>query len=351
MFKKNGEKIIVRYLSNMASEKEKRIIEEKMKLEPGFAEQVKLMQSSWNVKQKDIKIKDLDLKWIHMRNRIENELREQAYEAELDKKWSKHSLRPAWLSGNRLAPVAAVCLLVLASSLFVAKQFINPASEKINYSTQMETIEVAHGERARVELADGTRIFLDAGSKLIYPAQFLSNRREVTLEGEGFFEVEKDKSRPFIVHARNADIKVLGTKFNVRAWEESESITVAVKEGLVSLAQAEDSTNQDVLISGGKQSRLTDDGKLSEVVPANVDQHTAWMNNEIRMKNVRLKEVLAQLSRWYDFEFHVQDSHLLETPITVHIRKTNIDDVFELIGMITHTKVERDSNIIHMHNE
>lgn len=351
MFEKYDDKSIARYLSDNLSKREKKEIEARIKQDPEFAQFISLMKSTWNAKQKDIKIKDLDLKWIQMRNRVEGELLDKQRESELNRKWGKRYTQPAWFSNIRLVPVVAVCLTVLIGSFYFTKQIIYNNSQQVAVMPEFETIEVAHGERARIELADGTRILLDAGSKLTYPVQFSKKRREVTLEGEGFFEVERDESRPFIVNARHAEIQVLGTKFNVRAWEESELITVAVKEGLVSLAQADDSTRQHVLIGGGKQSQLSEEGKLSEVTSTNVEQHTAWMNNEIRMKNVRLHEVLAQLTRWYDFEFHVQDSHLLETPITVHIRKTNIDDVFELIGMITHTKVERDSNIIHMMNE
>ncbi len=351
MFQKFNDEMIVRYLSNSISEKDKKIIEDHIKNDRDFAEQVAMMRNVWETKPQEIHIQDLDMKWLQMRNRIEGELREEQRDAELNRKWGRRSVGPAWLFGIRLVPVAAIVLLLLAGSFYVVKQM---AKTKITYAdltTQMETIEIAHKERAKIELADGTRIVLDAGSKLTYPAQFSNHQREVTLEGEGFFEVEKDKSRPFVVHAKNAEIKVLGTKFNVRAWKESETITVAVKEGLVSLAQAHDSSDKQVLIGGGKQSQLTKDGKLAEVNRTDIDRHIAWMDNEIRMKNVKLKEVLAQLTRWYDFEFHVQDSHLLETPITVHIRKTNIDDVFELIGMITHTKVERDSNVIHMLSE
>jgi len=108
----------------------------------------------------------------------------------------------------------------------------------------LQKIIVEHGKQAKITQADGTKITLDAGSVFQYPETFDGELREVYLQGEGFFEVAADVQKPFIAHAGNAEIEVLGTQFNIRAWEHNEEIRVVVAEGLVAFRH-EDSMNRE----------------------------------------------------------------------------------------------------------
>ena len=180
-------------------------------------------------------------------------------------------------------------------------------------------------------LSDGTRITLDAGSKLKCPDIF-KDTRDVYLTGEAYFEVAHDQNRPFRVHANHALVQVLGTKFNVRAWNENPAVSVAVVEGKVSLGHVGKTKSNQAIIPKGYYSLLPDQGLPSTPTQVDIKQYLGWMHNEIRFRDVTVRETLAQLERWYNLEFVVNDESILKQRITVHIQQTNIDDLLELIS-------------------
>ena len=192
---------------------------------------------------------------------------------------------------------------------------------------------------------------LDAGSFFSYPQRFEGDAREVFLKGEGYFEVTHKVHRPFIVHADDAIIQVLGTKFNVRAWPQAKKVKVAVAEGKVSLGSEVDSDEGAVVIEKGQLSVLTAKGKPSQPVGVNIDDHLAWMNDEMIFEDAPLHDVLYQLERWYDLQFVLADSSIAAEHINVHIHKKSIDDILELISALTDLRHQREGSIIRLWSE
>jgi len=144
-------------------------------------------------------------------------------------------------------------------------------------------------------LSDGTKVVLNAGSKIRYPNYFTGPNRTVELEGEAYFEVAKDKQRPFLVKAKNASIEVLGTHFNVDTYEQQDKVEVTLLEGSVKITK--EGTNN-ILLPGQKAivSRAID------IIKADTSQAIAWTNNLFNFKGMELKEILTQVSDWYDIE-------------------------------------------------
>ena len=148
-------------------------------------------------------------------------------------------------------------------------------------------------------LSDGTKVWLNADSKIKYPVSFGQDKREVSLRGEGYFEVAKDSSRPFIVSTDKMDVKVLGTTFDVNTYEDEGKSFVVLVEGLVE-------------VSAGKgESRIITPGHMAEVnmydVQAKIqvskcdtEHYVAWKNGNFSFRNASLTEILKRVSRYYD---------------------------------------------------
>ena len=151
------------------------------------------------------------------------------------------------------------------------------------------------------------------------------------LNGEAYFEVTRNEKAPFIVHANDGLIKVLGTKFNIRAWQKSSEVIVAVAEGKVSLQNSTATGKDSVILTKGKMSMLTKDGSLTEPVDVDISQYLSWLNREIYFKNTPFAEVKDQLERWYDTTIELRDSTLLNNRITVFIENKPLEENIKLI--------------------
>lgn len=192
-------------------------------------------------------------------------------------------------------------------------------------------LQTAFGDRIGMVLADGTRLWLNGGSRLKYPACFEKNRREVVLSGEAYFEVAKDTLRPFIVRTAVADIEVLGTSFNVAADEESEWVATLV-EGRV---QVSDGSERGVVLSPGQQARQNRDG-LWEVREVDTRYYTAWKEGLFAFKDCPLREILGRLARHYGVEFVLEDEALGDLTYTTMTEQCgqveNVLRILEYVG-------------------
>ena len=138
---------------------------------------------------------------------------------------------------NNLIKYAAVVLLLIMCGLQV---YYITKPEK---NSEMNTITVPTGQRVNLLLSDGTNVWLNSGSKMRYPASFTKGKREVTLDGEGYFEVAKDLKRPFVVQTDKYDIQVLGTKFNVEAYNDTPLFSAALMEGSIQISDKTEPSN------------------------------------------------------------------------------------------------------------
>ena len=238
----------------------------------------------------------------------------------------------------RILKIAALLLILVAIPYFLSK-IIRPSS--------MMEIFVENVKQEKITLADNTLVSLDAGSVFRFPKKFDRERREVFLSGEGYFEVTPDPNRPFIVHANDAIITVLGTKFNVRAWRKSKKVVVAVANGSVSL-QPEKVTEKEseVVISEGQMSVLEENEFPSIPEYTDIDEHVTWRHHEMHFKRSPLREVLDQLERWYNLEFTLADESYASNLVTVFIENKPIEDILELISLINNFEYEREGNKI-----
>ena len=171
-------------------------------------------------------------------------------------------------------------------------------TKSIQPEIALNTIKVPAGQRVEVTLSDGTHIWLNARSEFSYPASFNGNTREVRLKGEAFFDVAKDRNKKFIVNTGRCEVEVLGTQFNVEAYDDRESVKTTLVEGSVDVQ------------AGGEKVRLIPHEQLQyhkntaemEVREVNVREIIAWKNGWFVFDNTTLGEIVKTLQRWYNIE-------------------------------------------------
>lgn len=171
----------------------------------------------------------------------------------------------------------------------------NPGST-VSYNT----LTTPRGGQYQLLLPDGTKVWLNAASTLKYPTAFNGKERCVELTGEGYFEVASatgGKSAPFCVKTGTATIAVLGTHFNIMAYADEATLNTTLLEGKVKVISSHGSS----LLRPGEQARLLQNGSLT-VVPADIEEVTAWKNGLFVFKGADIHMVMRQLSRWYDIE-------------------------------------------------
>jgi transmembrane sensor len=167
-------------------------------------------------------------------------------------------------------------------------------SSEISYNT----ISTPRAAQYQVVLSDGTKVWLNAASSLRFPTSFSGQDRRVELTGEGYFEVSKNKGKPFHVQVGTVEVEVLGTHFNIMAYEDEAAIQTTLLEGSVKVSYK----SQSDLLKPGKQAILNRDENKLTTGDANVQQVVAWKNGYFCFDKSDVKTIMRQVSRWYDLD-------------------------------------------------
>ncbi|RXG12873.1 FecR family protein [Leeuwenhoekiella aestuarii] len=197
-------------------------------------------------------------------------------------------------------------LITAANGMQVAEATAQQITyEKGADSTQIlpQRITVPYGKTYKVLLADGSQVYLNAGSTLEFPNVFTGATREVRLTGEGFFDVAKNPQKPFQVHTGPLTVAVLGTRFNVKAYAESGFIETALEEGSVGLHQNKIHKSGMVLIPGELASYNRNTQEFTKKA-GNIEQEIAWIYGELLLDNTPCTEILKKLERHYNVKIH-----------------------------------------------
>ncbi|SFH39896.1 FecR family protein [Pedobacter insulae] len=175
--------------------------------------------------------------------------------------------------------------------------------EQTNGVLQFNTISTPRGGEYRVILPDGTKVWLNAHSSLRYPVNFTGNERVVEIAGEAYFEVSKNKLKPFRVIANAVEVKVLGTHFNVMAYADEQLISTTLLEGSVNV-------NNTILVPG-QQAQLNKQNNKIRVSKVNTEEVVAWKNGLFIFRNEDSQSIMKKISRWYDVEVIFKDRKLI----------------------------------------
>jgi transmembrane sensor len=260
--------------------------------------------------------------------------------------WNKKYLGIYFMVGFLLAS----CLLYILPS---AKDQTPGYKEVLSQNN----IRTKPGSKSQVTLPDGSTVILNADSKLSYPDNFMGNSREVALEGEAFFEITENKKKPFIIHSKNMDIKVLGTVFNVRAYPTETLSEASLISGSIEVL-LKNRPNEKILLKpnekisithnpGVKQKGLASSKILNENPPLisinklkldeadNQVNEIAWTQDKLIFKNENLEDIVQLLERWYGVSIVIESKKLKTEIFTGRFYSESINQVLKAL-QLTH---------------
>lgn len=203
-------------------------------------------------------------------------------------------------------------------------------------TVQMNEVVIPYGKKSELLLADGTKVWLNAGSRLAFPSRFTQNIREVFLEGEACFQVTKNEKQPFIVKAGNLDVKVLGTYFNVSAYPADATIETVLLEGSVAVEKPKTfglGKNEVILKPSQKASFEKEASEFTVTDEPDTDLYIAWTYGWLKYDKESLWSVLRKVERYYNVEIHLPDNYPGDDKITGKLDlKESLEEVMVVLA-------------------
>ncbi|HVW97213.1 MAG TPA: FecR domain-containing protein [Mucilaginibacter sp.] len=175
-------------------------------------------------------------------------------------------------------------------------QGLSSGSAQARTDIGYNTLSTPRGGEYQVVLPDGTKVWLDAASSISYPVVFAGNERRVKLTGQAYFEVAKNRAKPFYVDMSGVQVKVLGTHFNISAYDDDNKITTTLLEGSVQITK----NNSMSLLKPGQQAVINDSSDRIAVSEANIEDVMAWKNGYFIFDDDNISGIMRKVSRWYD---------------------------------------------------
>lgn len=270
--------------------------------------------------------REIDLEW----SRLENEI---------DFETSTPKAIQRSLLGN-VYRYAAVILFVVFSG-YAVYFFLN---------TQGTEQMVAEVQIQEVELSEGSTVTVNSKTKLTYPKNFKKDQRVVSLSGEAFFEIAKDSQRPFIIHAGEIQVEVLGTSFNVKAYEDQNEIEVSVASGKVAVYRPENPEEKVVLIKGQKAIFYKSNTKIEASVNDNIN-FDAWKTKQIIFEDTSIPEVVRIINEIYKSDLVLVGTQLNECPVTTTFDNQSLDSILKVLESTLDLKIEQKGKTFEISGE
>ena len=210
----------------------------------------------------------------------------------------------------------------------------------------LNQLVIPYGNQSRVVLSDMTVVWLNAGSRLVYPTLFKDKTREVFLFGEAYFEVAKNPDKPFIVKTSNLDIEVLGTQFNVSSYPEDNIIQTVLKEGSVAIRQKGATIfEKDIIIRPNQLASFNKTNNNTEIYKVDTDYYTMWTKGLISFEETDLIRITKRLERFYNISINFADPHLQIMRISGKLDlKKSRKEVMEYLEKVSLSKFEQINN-------
>jgi transmembrane sensor len=225
-----------------------------------------------------------------------------------------------------LGVAATILLLVTFSSIYILK------TNKVFQETYTQNI-APKGQKSQVILPDGTTVYLNSGTILKYNNIFGKRNRDVEMVGEAYFEVVHNEDLPFIIHTKEINIQVTGTKFNVMAYPEEEYVETTVSEGKVIVREVEGKSS--LVLTANQKASYYKPSKLLVKNEVKTEPYVSWKDNVLTFDNENFNEVIKKLERWYNISISVNGKDSLEDRFTLTIRHESLKEVLDLINITT----------------
>jgi len=340
--------LMAKRMGKSASTEELRELELLLQAHPSYTflgEIVASLKGSPEHFEKNVPVQELaDSGWRHLSDRLKAGTMDQGSPVATVLRMNRGRI---W---KRIAVAAIVLVTGAGAALYYHS---NRGLVQIQASHVNKSLNVLYGSQKMLVLEDGTRIWLNAGSHLIYPGTFSGATREVELEGEAFFDVASRPSMPFLVHAGKITVKVLGTRFNVKAYKGDASITTTLISGKVQVMMDNDPEKKIILSPheklmvvnslpeterpGNKYSGAELRFQVQSLPAGGGDSlaETAWLENKLVISDETFEQVARLLERKYDVQIDFGSEALKEQHLSGVFEKESLQQVLDILRMTT----------------
>lgn len=239
---------------------------------------------------------------------------------------------PGWLIRfQRAAAILLIPLLVYSGYITLNNKF---SQKKSAENVIMQTVSSRQGMVTKFSLADGTNVWLNSNSELQFPTSFTGDRREVSLKGEAFFEVTKNRKKPFRVNAKDLNIDVLGTSFDVISYADDPQSEVILVEGKVSLSAEKGKVTEEFgEIHPGQKAVFKEESQKVYTQNTEVEKYIAWRDGNLIFNDDPMEEVVKRLSRWFNVEIVFNDPELKSYVYKATFKNENLEQVLKLLKL------------------
>ncbi len=293
-------------------------------LQGDLSEKEKKQFYSWLNQKEENKQNYFELRrlWVKLTQNKQND--NLNLDIEFENFWAKvkdqeETKKPRRLIFMNLLKYSAIFIVLLGSGWMIGT-FVTPKSTLEITKNQTNRIIAPKGSMARAILPDGSKVWLNSGSELIYSANYFTQSRKVKLNGEAYFEVVHNEANPFIVDVDLLKVKVLGTSFNVMAYPESRKIETTLVDGLVNILNQND--NDILQLSPGKNASYNVDTKKLTISGVDTELYTAWKDGKFVFQNQTLGDICNELEMWYDIKFQFENEAIKSYRYTGKIKRT-----------------------------
>lgn len=234
---------------------------------------------------------------------------------------------------------AIVAIPLLVCSLFLWSRTSAPDLDYLEFA-------VGNGQQDSIRLPDNTMVWLNSGSKIIYPAEFGRRSRQVFISGEAFFDVEKDRKRPFVLKAGDVSVKVLGTKFNFNSYADAEAVTVSLLEGSVVMYTDRQQRGGSVALAPGDVVRYDKVSGRMARSHISTDAYCSWRHGGFYFSDQSLSEITEQFERVFDVEIVILDKKLQQTRYTLaFVNGESLEQMLDAINYSGNMQIIRDETM------
>lgn len=217
-------------------------------------------------------------------------------------------------------------------------------TEDLNQLASSHTLIVPSGARYEITLADGTKVWMNAASELTYPTVFNTNERRVQLKGEAFFDVTKNPEKPFIVEAAGKEIKVLGTSFNISAYDNDACFQTTLVTGKVKLIAE---SGQSVTMKPGQLAEIKEESEQIKLKEVDTRLYTSWRDDILYFKDIEMSALMNKLERWYGVDIQIMNPEKEKIRFSGAMEnQKDLDFILHLIAQTTSIKIEKQEDKI-----
>ncbi len=316
--------LLTRYFSGETSQEENREVEEWIAQSKNNLKEYNQVKQAWDLMDKTYRGREIDIEkeWKYLQSKIH---------LHADNRKRIFVIR-------RVLQIAATILILLGVGL-ISRQF---------YTIKSVNTKVA--ETREIILPDGSNVTLNAGSKITYTKNYASLNRQVKLKGEAYFEVKKDTSLPFIISLNKAEIEVLGTSFNVKAYKKSDVVEVTVTEGKVSLYD-KDIRAKKVVATVGEKATYNYSQKIVRKTSNRNQNYMAWKTHKIIFDNDNLSKVVETIGEVYHQKLVLTNDNIANCTITTDFEEEDIETVLKVLESTLDVTIEQKNHIYYLSGE